>query len=48
MTDRGYVVKAADAGAGKVSLLQEDPVRYLLRAVGAGMGLTIVVFTYWY
>ena len=47
MTDRGYVVKAADAGAGKVSLLQEDPVRYLLRAVGAGMGLTIVVFTFW-
>src|SRR6476620_7169748 len=47
MTDRGYVVKAADAGAGKVSLLQEDPVRYLLRAVGAGMGLTIVVFAFW-
>jgi len=47
MTDRGYVVKAADAGAGKVSLLQEDPARYLLRAVGAGMGLTIVVFTFW-
>src|SRR5262245_42602866 len=47
MTDRGYVVKAADAGAGKVSLLQEDPARYMLRAVGAGMGLTIVVFTFW-
>ena len=27
MTDRGYVVKAADTGAGKVSLLQEDPLR---------------------
>ena len=47
MTDRGYVEKAADAGAGKVSLLQEDPLRYMLRAVGAGMGLTIVVFAYW-
>jgi nitrite transporter NirC len=47
MTDRGYVVKAADAGVGKVTLLQEDPWRYMLRAVGAGMGLTIVVFTFW-
>ena len=47
MTDRGYVVKAADAGAGKVSLLQEDPVRYMLRAIGGGMGLTIVVFAFW-
>src|SRR5215212_4337969 len=47
MTDRGYVVKAADAGAGKVTLLQEDPLRYMLRAVGAGMGLAIVVFTFW-
>lgn len=47
MTDRGYVVKAADAGAGKVGLLYEDPLRYLLRAVGAGMGLTLVVFVFW-
>ena len=47
MTDRGYVEKAADAGAGKISLLQEDPLRYMLRAVGAGMGLTLVVFVFW-
>jgi nitrite transporter len=47
MTDRGYVEKAADAGVGKVSLLQEDPLRYMLRAVGAGMGLTLVVFVFW-
>src|SRR5215468_589983 len=47
MTDRDHVVKAADAGFGKVSLLQEDPLRYMLRAVGAGMGLTVVVFTFW-
>jgi len=47
MLDRRYVEKAADAGAGKVSLLQEDPLRYMLRAFGAGMGLTLVVFTYW-
>src|SRR5688500_5024259 len=47
MTDRGYVEKAADAGVGKVSLLQEDPLRYMLRAIGAGMGLTLVVFVFW-
>jgi nitrite transporter len=47
MTDRGYVEKAADAGVGKVSLLEEDPLRYMLRAVGAGMGLTLVVFVFW-
>lgn len=47
MTDRGYVDKAADAGFGKVAMLQDDPFRYMLRAVGAGMGLTLVVFVYW-
>jgi nitrite transporter NirC len=47
MTDRGYVEKAADAGVGKVTLLREDPLRYMLRAVGAGMGLTLVVFVFW-
>jgi nitrite transporter len=47
MIDRGLVEKAAEAGAGKVSLLQEDPLRYMLRAVGAGMGLTLVVFVFW-
>ena len=47
MNDRTYVEKAAHAGAGKVSLLQLDPSRYLLRSVGAGMGLSIVVFVFW-
>jgi len=47
MTDRSYVEKAADAGASKLSLLQEDPLRYVLRSVGAGMGLTLVVFVFW-
>ena len=47
MTDRAYVEKAAAAGAGKIGLLQEDPLRYMLRAVGAGMGLTLVVFVFW-
>ena len=47
MNDRTYVEKAAHAGARKVSLLQLDPSRYLLRSVGAGMGLSIVVFVFW-
>src|SRR5215467_14872572 len=47
MSDRTYVEKAADAGVGKISLLQDDPLRYMLRAVGAGMGLTLVVFVFW-
>lgn len=47
MTDRAYVEHAAGAGFGKITLLQEDPLRYMLRAVGAGMGLTLVVFVYW-
>ena len=38
MSDRSYVEKAAAAGAGKIELLQDDPARYLLRSVGAGMG----------
>ncbi|MGZ5172376.1 MAG: formate/nitrite transporter family protein, partial [Burkholderiales bacterium] len=47
MNDRIYVEKAADAGAGKFNLLQEDPLRYTLRSVGGGMGLTLVVFVFW-
>ena len=47
MIDRIHVEKAADAGVGKISLLEDDPLRYMLRAVGAGMGLTLVVFVFW-
>jgi nitrite transporter NirC len=47
MSDRRYLEKAADAGVHKISLLQGDPLRYMLRSVGAGMGLTIVVFVFW-
>jgi nitrite transporter NirC len=47
MIDRAAVEKAAEAGINKVSLLQEDPLRYMLRAVGAGMGLSLVVFVFW-
>lgn len=45
--DRVHVEKAAHAGVTKLGLLQEDPARYLLRSVGAGMGLTLVVFVFW-
>ena len=47
MIDRSHVEKAADAGVGKINLLQDDPLRYMLRSVGAGMGLTLVVFVFW-
>jgi nitrite transporter NirC len=47
MIDRVHVEKAAAAGFGKITLLQDDPLRYLLRSIGAGMGLTLVVFVFW-
>ena len=47
MTDRDHVKKAADAGVGKAVLLKDDPLRYMMRAVGAGMGLTLIVFVFW-
>jgi nitrite transporter NirC len=47
MIDRSHVEKAADAGVGKLLLLQQDPFRYVLRSIGAGMALTLVVFVYW-
>ena len=47
MSDRIHVEKAAAVGAGKIELLLGDPRRYLLRSVGAGMGLTLVVFVFW-
>ena len=47
MIDRMHVEKAAAAGFGKINLLQEDPLRYMLRSIGAGMGLTMVVFVFW-
>jgi nitrite transporter NirC len=47
MIDRSLVESAARTGAGKVSLLQENPLRYMLRSVGAGMGLSLVVFVFW-
>ena len=45
--DRAYVEKAAAAGAGKISLLERDPLRYLVRSVGGGMGLTLIVYVFW-
>jgi nitrite transporter len=47
MNDRSVVEKAAEAGARKSTLLQDDPSRYMLRSVGAGMGLSLVVFVFW-
>lgn len=47
MSDRIHVEKAAAVGAAKIELLLGDPARYLLRSVGAGMGLTLVVFVFW-
>jgi nitrite transporter NirC len=47
MIDRMHVEKAAATGFGKINLLQDDPLRYMLRSVGAGMGLTLVVFVFW-
>ena len=46
MNERPYVEKAAAAGAGKLKLLQDDPLRYLVRAM-ARNGLTLVVFVFW-
>lgn len=47
MIDRPLVEKSAASGQRKISLLERDPSRYLLRAVLAGMYLSIVVFVYW-
>ena len=45
--DRPLVEKAAASGLRKMSLLQNDPGRYMLRSVLAGMYLSIVVFLFW-
>lgn len=47
MIDRSLVEKAADSGVRKLTLLQTDPGRYMVRSVLAGMYLTIVVFLFW-
>jgi nitrite transporter NirC len=47
MIDRGFGGEGCGRGRGKVSLVQEDPLRYMLRPVGAGMGLSPVVFVFW-
>jgi len=45
--DRPHVEKAIVSCTGKITLLRESPSRYMLRAFGAGMALTLVVFVYW-
>lgn len=47
MIDRSLVEKAADSGVRKLTLLQTDPGRYMVRSVLAGMYLTIVVLVFW-
>lgn len=47
MIDRPLVEKSAASGHRKIHLLERDPSRYLMRAVLAGMYLSIVVFVYW-
>lgn len=47
MIDRPIVEKSAASGLRKMSLLERDPPRYLVRAILAGMYLSIVVFVYW-
>ncbi len=47
MIDRSLVEKAADSGVRKLSLLQTDPGRYMVRSLLAGMYLSIVVFVFW-
>jgi nitrite transporter len=47
VVDRSYVEKAADSGLRKVTLLQTDPKRYMVRSILAGMYLAIVVFVFW-
>jgi nitrite transporter NirC len=47
MFDRSIVKKSAASGLKKMTLLEENPVRYLSRSVLAGMYLSIVVLVFW-
>ena len=47
MIDRYLVEKSAASGLRKITLLEQDPLRYMARAILAGMYLSIVVFVYW-
>ena len=47
MIDRPLVEMAAASGGSKLTLLHQDPRRYLLRSVLAGMYLSIVLFVFW-
>ncbi|MFA9440554.1 formate/nitrite transporter family protein [Uliginosibacterium sp. sgz301328] len=45
--ERPTVEKAAQSGAYKISLLETDPARYCLRAVLAGMYLSLICLLFW-
>ncbi len=47
MPDRPIVEKSATSGYKKSTLLEQDPARYILRCVLAGMYLSIVVLVFW-
>ncbi|WP_341677814.1 formate/nitrite transporter family protein [Niveibacterium sp. SC-1] len=47
MKERPVVEKAAHSGEAKAAMLSNDPTRYLVRSVLAGMYLSIVVLVYW-
>ena len=47
MPDRPIVEKSATSGYKKSTLLEQDPARYILRSVLAGMYLSIVVLVFW-
>jgi nitrite transporter NirC len=47
MFDRSIVEKSAASGLKKSRLLEQNPARYLMRSVLAGMYLSIVVLVFW-
>lgn len=47
MIDRQYLEKAIKSGCYKRDLLLHEPAKYFLRAIMAGMALTIICFLYW-
>lgn len=47
MNERNCAHKAVDTGVGKALELEREPLRYLLRAVLAGMYLSLVVMVFW-
>lgn len=47
MTEQDSAIKAVESGESKAMLLAHQPVRYLLRAMLAGLYLSLVVMVFW-